>query len=217
MNYFIIGDIHGCYYTLKEMLLQWDPCREKLMVLGDFVNKGKHTFAVLEYLIKLQEKYHDNVIILKGNNEDLFYEFSMNAMNLVTKQKFENYNLPYYSTLEWLDSLPHFWENEFIFLSHAGLSKEISYPVKESKNYSLITNRNRLKDINKTQFLGHVVVENPIYDESAQAWYIDTGAGFGKKLTAVRVSEKGKVKRIISLPVNIRDIAVVYQQKNRIS
>jgi serine/threonine protein phosphatase 1 len=49
MKHFIIGDIHGCYYTFQEMLKNWDSENEKLVLLGDYVNKGKHSFAVLEF------------------------------------------------------------------------------------------------------------------------------------------------------------------------
>ncbi len=210
MKYFIVSDIHGCYYTFVEILKHWKPNEEKLIVLGDFVNKGKHTFAVIEYLTILQKLHKNNVIILKGNNEHLFYLHYSEFITLTNKQKFENYNLPYNTTLDWINDLPHFWENNFIFASHAGVSQELSYPIKNVKNDRFLTNRNPLKNINKTQFLGHVVVDKPIWDENANAWYLDTGAGLGNSLTAAIVTAKGGVEKFITYKVNSKDIAKVY-------
>ena len=68
MNYMIVGDIHGCYYTLDTILNQkWNKDSEQLIFLGDLVNKGKHSMKVLQYLFDLHKEFHDKVLILKGN------------------------------------------------------------------------------------------------------------------------------------------------------
>src|SRR5688572_7951768 len=133
MNYFIVGDIHGCYYTLRELLdNHWDAAREKMVILGDFVNKGKHTFAVLEYLISLKEKLGDQMVVLKGNNEYLFEEYYRDSLTLSAKQQFENYNLDYIQTLNWMNKLPHQWQNGLVYASHAGVAEDSEFPVEES-------------------------------------------------------------------------------------
>lgn len=207
MNYFIIGDIHGCYYTLREMLdKHWHSTEEKLVILGDFVNKGKHTFAVLEFLIDLKEKLGEKMVILKGNNEYLFEEYYRDAITLNAKQKFENYNLDYIQTLNWMNNLPHHWQNGVVYASHAGVAEDAAFPV-EKDDVQILFNRKPLKNIGKRQFVGHVVMSEPKFDENSDAWYLDTGAGFGKKLTAARVENTGAVNEIISLEVNKKDIA----------
>lgn len=203
-DYFIIGDVHGCYYTLKEMLdKHWDKHTEKLIILGDVVNKGKHTFAVLEYLINLKEKYPKQFILLKGNNEYLFEKYYRESLTLYAKQKFENYNLYYIEVLNWLDELPHFWENGKIFASHAGVPAKMNGLEKELE---YIFNKKKLKNISKTQFVGHVVVDEPKYDKESNAWYLDTGAGHGKKLTGAKVNSDGEVLSFVSIDVNRKDI-----------
>ncbi|MFA7687660.1 MAG: metallophosphoesterase [Moheibacter sp.] len=207
MSYFIVGDVHGCYYTLRKLLeSSWNPEQEKLVLLGDFVNKGKHTFAVLEYLIKLQAQSGWDMVILKGNNEYLFEEYYRDSLTLSAKQKFEIYNLNYLKTLDWLRKLPHQWQNGVVYASHAGIAEDSEFPV-DDDDLRILFNRKPLKNIGKRQFLGHIVVDEPTFDEVADAWYLDTGAGFGKKLTGVKVSPEGKVEEIISLPVHEKDIS----------
>lgn len=205
MNYFIIGDIHGCYFTLREMLdKHWVTEKEKLIVLGDFVNKGKHTFAVIEFLMKLKKKSGKNLVILKGNNEYLFEEYYRDSITLGAKQKFENYNLDYIRTLNWMRKLPHQWQNGSVYASHAGVPVDAEFPVSDD-DIRILFNRKPLKNIGKKQFLGHIVVEEPFYDEDADAWYLDTGAGTGKRLTAAKVDTDGNVTQIVSLEVNSKD------------
>ncbi len=211
MNFFIVGDIHGCYYTFKEVVKNWNPKKEKLIILGDFVNKGKHTFAVIEYLFQLQKKYPNIVIIVKGNNEEIFYNYYRDHFSLASKQKFENYNLSYRNTLNWLENLPHYWENDFVFCSHAGVNLSLNYPILEAQENTLLTNRSPLQNIGKTQFVGHIVKDEIVNDINSNAWYLDTGAGFGKKLTAVKVGKKGKVKKVISSKINKKDQLKIYQ------
>lgn len=205
MSYFIIGDIHGCYFTLREILDEhWDYKREKLILLGDFVNKGKHTFAVLEFLIKLQKKHQKKVLILKGNNEYFFVQHFSDAIDLVTKQKFENYNMNYNKTLNWIDSLHHFYENSLFFASHAGIAEDVKLPI-EKENTSVLFNRKPLKNIGKKQFIGHIVVDEPQYDMEANAIYLDTGAGFGMNLSGVKFDENENNYKFITLKINEKD------------
>lgn len=205
MNYFIIGDIHGCYFTFREMLDKfWNPEEEKLIVLGDFVNKGKHTFAVIEFLLQLQKKQKENLVILKGNNEYLFEQYYRDSITLPVKQKFEHYNLDYIQTLNWMSKLPHHWQNGVVYASHAGIAEDADFPADEF-NLEELFNRKPLKNIGKRQFIGHVVMEEPAYDEEADAWYLDTGAGFGKKLSGAQVDSEGTVKVIHSLKVHDKD------------
>lgn len=206
MDYFFIGDIHACYYTAKQLIDNyWNRDKEVLVLLGDVVNKGRHTYATLEYLLNLNKRYPDRLVVLKGNNDHSFEQLHREHLTLSAKQKFENYNLDYQETLNWLQSLPLCWKNDAIFASHAGVAVDMVYPVDE-KDLSLMFNRAPLKNIAKVQLLGHIVVEKPTYDKTANAWYIDTGAGFGKNLTGVKLNEMGLIKTWITLGVHEKDI-----------
>lgn len=207
MNYFIVGDIHGCYFTFRELLdKHWDTEKEKLIILGDFVNKGKHTFAVIEFLMNLQSLHRKNMVILKGNNEYLFEEYYRDSINLISKQKFENYNLDYIQTLNWMGKLPHHWQNGVVYTSHAGIPEDAEFPMMED-NLEELFNRKPLKNIGKRQFIGHIVTDEPAYDEVSDAWYLDTGAGFGKKLSAAKVDADGNVNGLFTIEVHDKDKA----------
>ena len=68
----IVGDIHGQLYDMFYMLDQvMKPERgvEKLVFLGDYVDRGMYGPEVMIYLCAMKiEKPHD-VILLRGNHE----------------------------------------------------------------------------------------------------------------------------------------------------
>lgn len=67
---FAISDIHGCYDEFQEIIEAIELKKEdKLVILGDSVDRGDKSFDVV---MKLREMKKDrNVIILKGNHEDM--------------------------------------------------------------------------------------------------------------------------------------------------
>lgn len=52
-----------------------------------------------------------------------------------------------------------------------------------------------------------IVVKKPEFDENANAWYLDTGAGFGKFLTGAKVAENGEILEMVSLKILENDIS----------
>ncbi|TNE32249.1 MAG: serine/threonine protein phosphatase, partial [Alphaproteobacteria bacterium] len=66
---FAIGDIHGHLDALTALIDSLDLQEDdRLVFLGDFVDKGPNSKGVLDYLIDL-EKNHDCVFI-RGNHEE---------------------------------------------------------------------------------------------------------------------------------------------------
>ena len=58
MNLFIVGDIHGCYYTFKSLLQRyWDEKNEVLIQVGDLIDRGNHTPQTIMYCKELQQKH----------------------------------------------------------------------------------------------------------------------------------------------------------------
>ncbi len=64
-----IGDIHGCHTALCTMLdlVQATP-RDTIITLGDYVDRGPNSRAVIDTLLELK-KTHPNFIHLMGNHE----------------------------------------------------------------------------------------------------------------------------------------------------
>ncbi|MEM7130176.1 MAG: metallophosphoesterase family protein [Chloroflexota bacterium] len=80
---YIIGDIHGCYTTLVEILqeaelvnqeLSWIGEEAVLCFMGDYVDRGPQGIDCIDLIMKLQDEAEDAggaVIALVGNHEVL--------------------------------------------------------------------------------------------------------------------------------------------------
>lgn len=65
---FVIGDIHGCYEELQILINEISPtAQDTLIFLGDYIDRGLNSKAVLDLIIELKEKC--TVIALLGNHE----------------------------------------------------------------------------------------------------------------------------------------------------
>jgi len=65
---FAIGDIHGGYKALKQLITQLDlQYDDQLIFLGDYVDGWSESAQVVRYLIELSETY--TCIFIKGNHD----------------------------------------------------------------------------------------------------------------------------------------------------
>lgn len=75
---YVIPDIHGKYNQLKLILNRILPLRntggsqDKIVFLGDYIDRNTQSNKVLNLLIDLKKEYPDQTIFIKGNHEDLF-------------------------------------------------------------------------------------------------------------------------------------------------
>lgn len=67
MKRFVIGDIHGELEKLDTLLSQWNVDNERLVFLGDFVDRGPNSYGVVERVRQLHEAYGADVV---GGNHD---------------------------------------------------------------------------------------------------------------------------------------------------
>jgi len=67
MAVWAIGDIQGCYSSLRKLLekITFDPKVDTLWIAGDLVNRGKGSLETLEYLYSIRE----SVEIVLGNHD----------------------------------------------------------------------------------------------------------------------------------------------------
>ena len=68
-EYFVIGDVHGKAGMLEELLHHWDG-QAKLIFLGDLIDRGENSRAVLEMVQNLVE--NQGAVCLSGNHEYMF-------------------------------------------------------------------------------------------------------------------------------------------------
>jgi serine/threonine protein phosphatase 1 len=68
---YAIGDIHGQYSKLHALMVRIEPKltdKDRLLFIGDYVDRGPSSCQVIEYLIRLKEK-RPNTIFLRGNHD----------------------------------------------------------------------------------------------------------------------------------------------------
>lgn len=72
----VVGDIHGCYEPMKEMLDKFDIDDEKnvFVFLGDYIDRGIQNREVMEKMLEIYNR--KNVFCLEGNHENVLFNFS---------------------------------------------------------------------------------------------------------------------------------------------
>ena len=65
-----IGDIHGCIHALESLMVAIRPTPDDtIVVLGDFIDQGWETRAVIDRLISL--RHVCGLVCVKGNHEEM--------------------------------------------------------------------------------------------------------------------------------------------------
>ena len=213
MNLFIIGDVHGCFHTFKTLIeAHWNPENEFLIQLGDLVQKGPHSALTIEYAWQLQKEYPYQCFFLKGNHEQLLIERYKENPFQPEVSRFNSEliqrSIPLAKTYKWLEKLPMKWENQRILITHAGISKTIHDPFDPNNSKGVLFNRSGLKALEKVQVIGHIVREDEkaLLKTSENAWYVDTGAWLGKRLTGLKLNRFGERVGTFYKKTDLRDI-----------
>ena len=77
-NLYAIGDIHGSLESLERLLEKINPDlpKDRLVFVGDYIDRGPQSKAVVDYIIRLQNLAPPGQIVcLKGNHEAMFLDF----------------------------------------------------------------------------------------------------------------------------------------------
>ena len=67
MATFAIGDVHGCFETLRALLgrIGFSPRRDQLWMVGDLVNRGPRSLEVLRWAAEMG----DRLVVVLGNHD----------------------------------------------------------------------------------------------------------------------------------------------------
>lgn len=140
---FVISDIHGCSKTFKSLVENKIQLTKDdyLFLLGDYIDKGIDSAGVLDYILYLKENDYQ-IFPLMGNHElnllEASQEYSERMFRLFLKINKckgivdEQMKIkPHY--LEFLQSLPYYYELEDFHLVHAGFDFRNEKPFENYK------------------------------------------------------------------------------------
>lgn len=123
MATYAIGDIQGCYDELRRLLDKagFDPTRDNLWCVGDLVNRGPDSLAVLRWIKALGER----AVVVLGNHDLHLLAVALGGASLGKKDTLDAIlSAPDRDELlHWLRHRPllHHSEKKGFTLIHAGL------------------------------------------------------------------------------------------------
>ena len=210
-QFLIVGDVHGCFHTFRELVQQyWRANDEILIQVGDLIDRGNFSPETVAMARTLEERFSGRVVFLKGNHEFeavLYHEFQHNPLwlkqgGIETLQQYSKAQRLLRDDITWFANLPMYYGNENFFVSHAGLT-DTDDPYNETNPRGVLWNRSQLKNIGKLQVIGHTPLSsNPEFRLEENVWNVDTGAYRGNALSALRINSSAKVLDIISIPTH---------------
>lgn len=192
-----VGDIHGCLAQLTVLMELVKPTSEdRVVFLGDYVDRGPASAGVLDYLIEFAENFPATVF-LRGNHEQMFLDYLARqdpAMFLLNggQQTLDSYRerriwpVPA-NHRRFLDSLESFFESDHHIFVHAGLRPGI--PLAEQADFDMLWIRHEFLesdfDWGKPVVHGHTPLKEPLLGERRIG--LDTGCVYGRQLTCCDV------------------------------
>ena len=225
----IIGDIHGCYYTLVEL---YNKIRKNypdipVYCVGDLVDRGNFSFEVMNFIIE------NKIWITPGNHDYMFYHFFKDPASIFAKswffngnettlESYENRQAAMFEHIDFIKDASLYFDLPDCFISHAGVSYiyEKYLPKNFTDDLSILDSyiksdlrtdrgvlwtRDPLLNLGKLQVVGHTKQQEITLVEDSHSVYIDTGACVGNKLSAIIV-QNSNITETIEEKTHLDDI-----------
>ncbi|MBW2028077.1 MAG: serine/threonine protein phosphatase [Deltaproteobacteria bacterium] len=199
---FIIGDVHGCLIMLKRLVdkIDWRPGKDRLIFLGDYIDRGEDSRGVIDYIIALS-KVSPHVQCLLGNHESSFLSFLeggdvrpflLNGGETTLRcydvyDTAEMHNIVPHDHLVFLRSLRPWIELDDYYVVHAGFRPGVALDNQRLDDMVWIREEFLLSgyDFGKTVIFGHTPFAEPFVTKGKIG--LDTGAVYGNKLTCLEL------------------------------
>lgn len=219
-RYIFIGDIHGCFDELMDLMQLISPIKNDIVVsLGDFLDRGPYPDKCLDYWIE------NNFLAVLGNHDERFIRWA-EGENVTYAEGLQNVidvMGERIDLIKYLKSLPYFIKFDEIksVAVHAAIdinNQCFDGCLKEkSKNIYL-----RGRHVRKTEFgykyidlgkheesdplwadiwsgeeriiYGHTPFQSTLPRISTNAIGLDTGVAYGGRLTAASIDSAGALK-----------------------
>ena len=203
---YAIGDIHGSYTKLANLVRHCrDHCgtnSDRLVFLGDYVDRGKRSREVVDLLIELQGAAPAEVVCLRGNHEDMLLSAADRQDEAMWLYNGGDATLESYGVeraadipgdhLAWFASLPTSESDERRFFVHAGIMPGI--PLVEQRNEAMLWIREPFlsDDSDHGRYIvhGHTPTETGRPDLRHNRLNLDTLAWRGHPLFAAVFEER---------------------------
>ena len=210
MKTFVVGDIHGNLVGFKKCLQnsKFDNKNDRLIALGDVCDRGTEVALCIEELLDIK-----NCVYIIGNHDLMALDWAEKGVERkewlsqggqMTIDSYRGLVMPQ----EHIDFLKHgklwFEESGRMFV-HAGFNPQL--PISEQPTEVLVWDRTLVDSAWKSHcdggefivygykevFVGHTPTINfdsfkPIH--WGNLWLLDTGAGYGHKMTIMDVETK---------------------------
>jgi serine/threonine protein phosphatase 1 len=201
---FVVGDIHGCLDLLNRLMdkINWEPARDRLIFIGDYIDRGKDPKGVVDYILALA-KCSNRIQCLIGNHESIFLDYlagkdrglflfnggwSTLESYQGSKLKGPDSLLPK-DHLTFYKSLETTVELEDFYIVHAGFKPGVAVENQSLEDMLWIRERFIYSDYDfgKKVIFGHTPFVEPLVAKNKIG--LDTGAVYGNKLTCLELPE----------------------------
>ena len=207
-NTWIFGDTHGSFDQLKNCIESINLQKgDRVIGLGDYVDRNPQSFEVVEYLLKLEQEY--DCIFIKGNHDEVWlnylktgkHEWGFHQGGQDTLNSYINNDVQPEVHFDFFSKLkPYFIDENMNLFVHGGFNRhEFIEEQKENvllcdrdliaaaRSWSSMKNNEYLFKIKgsvngklKEVFIGHTPCQ--YFDSNtplhyANIWLLDTGAG----------------------------------------
>ncbi|ULO10293.1 serine/threonine protein phosphatase [Paenibacillus sp. 19GGS1-52] len=231
MRTLVISDIHGSYQEFNALLnkVNYGSSEDQLILLGDYVDRGPNSKAIVEQVKNLHEEC--GVVVLKGNHDkmacdallneddkldthwlnnggfhtllsyiDMESDFSMDDFGWNDYMRMKEFiRHEYKHHLDFLSSLPLYYETEEHIFVHAGINPTAE-DWKDQNAYDFIWirqpfYRNPVTATNKIVVFGHTSTVD--LHNSEEIWFsphgdkigIDGGCAYGQRLNCLEICD----------------------------
>lgn len=205
---FAVGDIHGCFDKLLRLLA---ACKSaigdrsaRFVFIGDYVDRGPDASKVIALLIELQRQEQDRFVCLRGNHEEMLAKAAradrtdsdlMNWWGNGGEATLNSYGINDPSDLPaehlaWIEALPLTLRDRRRLFVHAGIRPGISITEQAERDLLWIREPFLSSDARHGVLIvhGHTPTQSGLPDLRPNRLNIDTGACFGRPLTAALFS-----------------------------
>jgi len=204
-----IGDVHGHIDKLTALL---ELCERRagrdarLIFIGDYIDRGPDSRAVVALLMDLQQRQPERVVCLRGNHEVVVVAAARDALHTLpgdvdlalwlsdagggldtlASYGVENAAQIPAEHLDWMASLPLCHDDGERFFAHAGVHP--NRPLCEQRDDDLVWIRepflSHARDYGRLVVHGHTPVAARVPELHANRLNLDSGVGYGGPLSA---------------------------------